>query len=245
MDTRINTTSIPASRNNAPANNVPAANSPTVANNAALNTTDAVSITSAGPIEIEDLGAVVKELEGRIAAMEAQMSYLMGAESKVKDKGSALPPGLNLPPFPGATSTPANNAPANNVPANNAPANNAPVDNAPVDDVPAEEPAVAEEPTANATVAGLRGELLRILESLKGIQAKIQARLEALGRGTADNAAERTALEKQAAGLQTVSHVLKSAKLMGLTPEEEAVVRPALARVHEIGQLVGEGENPN
>lgn len=203
---------------NAPANNVPANNAP--AANAPANNVPAADLPAANDTATEPAA-----------------------------NGPVLPPGVNLPAFPGATSeAPAANAPTNNVPAANAPAANAPADNVPA--APAND-AAATNGEGDAAVAGTETETNKLLKALKELQAMVAQKIADIDRllrtkqPTADDTAERARLDRQAAGLQTVSHVLKTAKLANLTPEEEKITRPALKRVHEIGTAIGNGENPN
>jgi nucleoid-associated protein YgaU len=200
---------------NAPANNVPAANAP--ANNVPANNVPAAN--------------------NEPAANEA------GAN------GPVLPAGVNLPAFPGAANAPANSAAANNAP----PANNTPAANEPATNAVANDPTVTDGKGTEeaAATAAPDSELEKLVKSLKTLQTAVKQQIADIDRllrskqPTADDTAERTRLDRQAAGLQAVSSVLKTAKLENLTPEEEKVIKPALKRVHEIGTAIGDGQNPN
>lgn len=252
----------------AAADKAAAANNAAPANNATVNTADAAKFTAPESFTLADLGRMVNDLEKAIGALEARVSALTGSSNESPQaptaaptaNGPVLPPGIKLPPLPVG---PANNAPANNAPANNAPAANAPVNNAPANNVPAANAptlngAVNNAPAANATTAEAPAaaadsgsQIDQALGQLKELQSYVSKRIsdiekllrasETDGKGTT----EKTDLDRQQAGLQAVSHVLSDAKLKNLTPQEEAVVGPAVKRVHEIAAAIAGGDDYN
>jgi hypothetical protein len=262
MDSRVTANAV---RVTAPATNVAAANNAPAANNGApaaantaVNTADAAQFSGPDPFSLADLGRMVNELETRIKELEAHVTSLTGS-NKPKPKpapsgnGPVLPPGVKLPPLPvpqATANTPAANAPANNAPATNAPANNVPATNAPANNVPAANAPVANAPAATAT--GSKTQIEQALGQLQELQTYVTTRisdieklLRAAQATDGKGAAEKDDLDRQQAGLQAVSHVLKEAKLKNLTPAEEAVVNPAVKRVHEIATAIAGGDSYN
>lgn len=248
---------------NAPAANNAAANAP--ANNATVSTADAAKFSGPEGFTLADLGRMVNDLEKAIGALEARVSALTGSSKETKPakpadpkaNGPVLPPGIKLPPLPtaaaneapAANNAPANNAPAANVPANNAPANNVPAaNNAPANNAPTLNAAVNNAPAAT----GSADQIDQALGQLKELQAYVGKRIadiEALLRASQTDgkgaATDKTDLDRQQAGLQAVAHVLRDAKLKNLTPAEEAVVNPAVKRVHEIAKAIAGGDDYN
>lgn len=257
-----NNVTITTTAANTPAANNAAANAP--ASNAAVNTADAAKFSGPEGFTLADLGRMVNDLEKAIGALEARVSALTGSSKETKPakpadpkaNGPVLPPGIKLPPLPtaAANETPAANAPAANAPANNAPAANAPANNAPATNAPTLNAAVNNAPAANTPVAatGSADQIDQALGQLKELQAYVGKRIsdiEALLRASQTDgkgaATDKTDLDRQQAGLQAVAHVLRDAKLKNLTPAEEAVVNPAVKRVHEIAKAIADGDDYN
>lgn len=239
---------------------------------ATFSSKDSFTLADLGRM-VNTLEAQVKALEARVTALTGSSPSdgkgAQSADQPTANGGVQLPPGMKLPAFPGAQDATSNTATANTAPTANTPtpASNVPADNSATSNTAATNTAPTANsaapttnsaaPTANTSVTAnsatptSNSQIQEALKQLHALQAMVDKRvseIEALlrnspsdGKGTAD----KDALDRQQAGLQAVSQVLRDAKLTNLTPQEEAVVQPAVKRVHEIAQAIADGGTYN